>query len=52
MCNVLKSLYIDMFVINIIPCIYMLRIDCKPDQFINGPPVYNPVGLLLINTSK
>jgi len=38
------------------PCshvfVYMLRTDCQPNQFINGPPVWNPVGLLLINTSK
>ena len=23
--------------------VYMLRTDCKLDQFVNGPPVYKPV---------
>ena len=23
-------------------CMYMLRTDCKLDQFLNGPPVYKP----------
>ena len=23
---------------------YMLRTDCELDQFVNGPPVYKPVG--------
>ena len=28
--------------------IYMLRTDCQPDRFINGPPVYKPVGRFVI----
>ena len=27
---------------------YMLRTDCKPDRFINGPPVYKPVSRFII----
>jgi len=26
----------------------MLRTDCQPDRFINGPPVYKPVGWFVI----
>jgi len=27
---------------------HMLRTDCKPDRFINGPPVYKPVSRFII----
>ena len=28
--------------------VYMLRTDCKPNRFINGPPVYKPVSRFVI----
>ena len=29
-------------------CVYMLRTDCQPDRFINGPPVYKLVSRFVI----
>ena len=32
--------------------LYMLRTDCKPDRFINGPPVYKPVSRFVIRLAR